>query len=78
MSEKLEVELKNGINIKRPLLKVIKLKCLDCCGGVLDEVKKCGCQDTCFLYPYRLGKNPFTKKNLTEEQRNAIRERLKK
>ena len=35
MNEKdLEKEFKEGIYKARPLLKAIKLKCLDCCGGV--------------------------------------------
>lgn len=49
----------NKVYEKRPLSKAIKLKCLDCCGGIWEEVKKCTCNDTCFLHPFRLGKNPF-------------------
>lgn len=64
---------------KRPLLKAIKLKCLDCCGGCWDEVKKCASENTCYLHPYRLGKNPFAvKRELTEEQKQEARERFAK
>lgn len=34
--------------------KAIRLKCVDCCGGALSEVKACVCRD-CPLWAYRLG-----------------------
>lgn len=58
-------------------LKAIRAKCLDC---VYDahEVKLCPSTD-CALHPYRFGKNPFrTKRVLTEEQKDAAKERLAK
>ena len=59
-------------------LKAIRKKCLDCCVGQVDEVKKCPIED-CELWHFRFGKNPYrTKKQLTEEQRQALVERLKK
>ena len=72
----LDRELAKGINTKRSLLRVIKLKCLDCCCGSLDEVRNCPCANTCFLHPYRLGKNPF-KPELTDEQRKKLSDRAK-
>ena len=42
----LENELKLGIYHKRPILKVIKLKCMDCCGGDWNEVKLCPADET--------------------------------
>lgn len=42
-------------------LKAIRHKCLyDCCAGEMKEVRKCKCT-TCFLHPFRFGKNPFHK-----------------
>ena len=61
-------------------LEAIKARCLDCCGHDRAEVKLCPCTD-CPLYVYRLGKMPKNesrKRNLTDEQRDALRERLKK
>ena len=36
------------------LISAIKLRCLDCSAGSLNEVKKCPCL-SCALFPYRLG-----------------------
>jgi len=78
MNEKdLEKEITIGVYSKRPVMKCIKLKCLDCCGGSWEQVKNCACKDDCFLHPYRLGTNPFLKRSLTEEQRQAAAERLR-
>jgi hypothetical protein len=56
-------------------LKSIREKCLDC-NGTASEVKLCPCTD-CALWPFRFGKNPYSKRTLTEEQRVALAERLK-
>ena len=59
-------------------MKAIRAKCLDCCGGQYSEVKMCPCTN-CPLHDFRLGKNPNRKpRNLTEEQREALRERARK
>ena len=59
-------------------MKAIRVKCLDCCAGQYSEVKMCPCT-TCPLYDFRLRKNPNRKpRNLTEEQREALRERARK
>ena len=78
IERQLDDELSKGIYQKRPIMKVIKLKCMDCCGGSYDEVKKCTSDKTCFLHPYRLGKNQFNKRELTEEQKEQARERFAK
>lgn len=79
MNEKdLERELAEGIYKARPLLKAIKLKCLDCCGGVWKEVQECPAKDTCFLHPYRLGKNPLKKRNYSPEYTELLRARLQR
>jgi len=44
--------------IHRPL-KAIRLKCLDCMGGMHSEVKLCPIPE-CTLHPYRFGKRPET------------------
>lgn len=59
-------------------LKAIRFFCLDCCGGSSNEVKLCTAPN-CALYHFRFGKNPFrAKRELSEEQRAEMVERLKK
>lgn len=58
-------------------MKAIREKCLDCCCGSSLEVKNCTCTN-CHLHPYRFGKNPFRqKREMTEEEKDALRERMK-
>lgn len=59
----------------KPLLKVIREKCLDCCCGDSTEVRKCPAVD-CALWAYRMGSNPLRKRDLSDEQRAALAERL--
>ena len=61
--------------IKSPL-KAIKFFCREeCCSGNYTYVKEC--TDTkCPLYAFRLGKNTYLSKALTEEQRSQMAERL--
>lgn len=61
---------------KNPV-KAIRLKCLDCCCGSIKEVDLCPCKD-CSLYPFRYGKNPYSKRTYSEEQLAAMRERMRK
>lgn len=59
-------------------LKAIRLKCLDCSNGSSLEVSECPVQ-RCPIYPYREGHNPYIeKRELTEEQKTAVAERLRK
>lgn len=59
-------------------VKAIRAFCIDCCGGAASEVKTCTAPK-CALYPFRMGKNPYrAKRELTDEQREAIAERLAK
>jgi hypothetical protein len=44
---------------KRPLTKVIRSFCLSCQGGNLAEVRRCTSVG-CALFPYGMGKNPFS------------------
>lgn len=56
-------------------LKAIRAKCLDCCCDQTTEVKLCPAS-TCPLHPFRFGKNPFRKRELTDEQREELCQRL--
>lgn len=58
-------------------LRAIKEKCVDCMGGSFVYVKECRATN-CSLHPFRLGKNPYSKRQMTDEQRVAAGERLKK
>lgn len=57
------------------LTKIFRSKCMDCCVGQADEVRKCAFT-SCDLWPYRMGTNPFDKRTLSEEQREAARQRM--
>jgi hypothetical protein len=57
-------------------MKAIRAKCLDCSYNA-QEVKMCTAVD-CPLWPFRLGKNVFSSRKMTDEQRQAASERLKK
>ena len=73
-TRKERLERKPITNIRQ----AIKYFCLaECMMGQKEEVKLCPSK-WCPLHPYRLGKNPFNKKNLNEEQRKALAERLSK
>lgn len=61
-------------------LRAIREKCIECCGGVLGEVRQCPVKG-CALHPFRLGTNPYRKKresDMTEEEKQAFTERMKK
>ena len=71
-------ETEDGNSKTMTPMKAIRAKCLDCCGGQYSEVKLCLCIN-CPLYDFRLGKNPNRKpRNLSDEQREALRERARK
>lgn len=57
-------------------LKAIRENCLQCVGSA-NEVNLCPCEHSCPLWPYRSGHSP-RKRILTDEQRQAATERLKK
>lgn len=60
--------------IKSPL-KAIHAFCAECMGGSVYEVKYCNSHG-CKLFPFRLGKNPYIKREMTEEQKEAAKARL--
>ena len=62
----------------KPILSVIRAKCLDCCGEQIIEVRRCTAI-TCALWPYRMGSNPLReKREMTDEARNEVAERFKR
>jgi len=56
-------------------LKAIKQYCYECSGESKAEVKRCS-SETCPLKPFRFGRNPFNKREMTEEQKQALRDRI--
>lgn len=58
--------------------KAIRLKCIDCCGGLLHEVKDC-LATTCPLFLFRTGRNKSKPRApISEELRLKSAERLRK
>ena len=58
-------------------VKAIREYCLECCLNNPNEVRLCNASE-CPLWAFRLGKNPYrTKRELTEEQLQIARERMK-
>lgn len=57
-------------------LKAIRCFCVECMGGQVREVKDCTAPN-CPLYAFRMGKNPYRSRELTDEERQAIAERLR-
>lgn len=63
--------------VKSPL-KAIRTHCIECVGSY-SEVRECGGEGSCVLFPFRFGKNPFRKKTiLSDERKNEMVEILKK
>lgn len=61
-------------------VKAIRAFCLGCVGNSPNEVKLCP-SEKCPLHPFRFGKNPYrttVKRELTDEQRAALADRLRK
>lgn len=59
-------------------VKAIRNKCrYDCCAGDQDSWKNCTCTK-CFLYPFRLGKNPYRQpRTLSAEHLEKLQNGLK-
>lgn len=73
---KTEEDYNKEVSENTNVLRAIKLKCLDCSTYNTNEIKECPVKN-CSLYPFRLGKNPFRKRELSEEERNKLSERMK-
>lgn len=75
--QKLKEQIQNANIEKIPILKAVRLKCLECCCGQRLVVEQCICTD-CSLWPFRLGINPFNERTMSEEQKQAVADRLRK
>lgn len=62
---------------KLNLLKLVRMKCIDCCCFSPSEVEKCHLE-TCPLWIFRFGKNPLNRRDLTDEERKVLADRLNK
>ena len=71
-----ENEELNEEEIKSPL-KAIRAFCIDCMGGQVKEVKLCPSQ-ICPLRAFRMGKNPYRKRELSPEHLAKLQEARKK
>ena len=59
-------------------VKVLRLKCLDCCCGSSHEVALCPAKD-CPSWMWRFGKNPYRKqKEYSPEELESLRARMAK
>lgn len=58
-------------------IKAIREYCLYCVCDQANEIKLCP-STGCPLYPFRMGKNPYLKRQHTEEQKAQMRERMMK
>ena len=72
-----EEEFKQEVSENRNVLRAIRLKCYDCSAYQINEVNNCSIT-TCPLYSFRLGKNPFLRREMTDEEKKEIRDRLTK
>lgn len=69
-------DVRDSLPKHRNPVKVIRDKCLECCGGSSKEVELCSVEK-CPLWRFRFGKNPYRKKQeMSEEQKTAAIERL--
>ena len=62
-------------NMKNPV-KAIHAFCVDCMGGHESYIKTCT-TETCPLHPFRMGKNPYLKREMSQEQIEEFRQRMK-
>ena len=54
-----------------PLLTAVRRNCIDCMGGSLAEVRRCG-MTSCPLWPFRLNSNPW-RAPASDAQKEAAR-----
>ena len=70
-----EAELAAAGHHKRRLLDAVRENCIGCCAGNAAEVRRCR-MVACPMWPYRMGTNPFSTKELSDEAREAAGARL--
>ena len=56
-------------------IRAIREFCLECCGGNSNDVKTCTAY-RCPLHAFRFGKNPYIKREMSDEQKEAAKIRL--
>ncbi|MCB9989042.1 MAG: hypothetical protein H6868_06880 [Rhodospirillales bacterium] len=61
---------------KKTLVKAIRKYCLECCLEKPSEVRLCAAKN-CPLWHFRFGKNPFHKRRMTDEEKQAATNRLR-
>jgi hypothetical protein len=59
-----------------PVLAAMRARCIDCCAGSPDEVRRCTAVK-CGAWPFRMGTNPW-RAPISEERREAARARALK
>ena len=69
-------EFNQEVSKNKNVIRAIKLYCYSCSSYQLSEVKNCTVTN-CPLFPFRNGKNPFRKRELSEEERTKLSERMK-
>ena len=57
-------------------VKAIRAFCLQCVAGQREEVKLCPSKDYCPLWPFRFGKNPYVKRDYSEEHKKKLRDSI--
>jgi hypothetical protein len=55
------------------VIDALRTRCIDCCGGSADEVRKCVAMASS-SWPFRMGKNPW-RTPISEEKPEALRQR---
>lgn len=71
-----EIEGVSAEEIKSPV-KAIRAFCIDCMGGAVREVKMCPSK-ICPLHAFRMGKNPYRKRELSPEHLAKLQEAREK
>ena len=67
-------ELNSLGHTSKSVLAAVRAKCLDCCCYEPTEVRKC-VATSCPLWPLRTGVNPLARRDISQEQRDAMRAR---
>lgn len=63
-------------NLKNPV-KAIHTFCIGCMSSGYTSVQDCP-NETCLLHPFRNGKNPYRTRTMSEEEKRATAERLRR
>ena len=54
------------------LLSAIRAKCRDCCGGSINEVRRCTMRTECALWPYRTDQTEREPKRTAREKQTSM------